>query len=42
MGGLSTGDLLVLTSLDQMLLILETFFFTFLQSKLSLRGGQLY
>jgi len=40
-GRLSTVDLLVLTSLDNLLLTLETLF-TFLQNKLSQLGGLLY
>jgi len=40
-GRFSTIDLLVLTSLDQLLLILQTLF-TFLLNKLYLGGGQLY
>jgi hypothetical protein len=40
-GRVSTVDLLVLISSDQMLLILKKYFY-FLQNKLPLRGGQLY
>jgi len=40
-GRLSAFDLLVLTSLDQLILMLKTLF-TFLQNKLPKSGGQLY
>ncbi len=40
-GWLTTDDLLVLTNLDQMFQILQTFV-TFLQYKLPKRGGELY
>ncbi len=40
-GGLITADLLVLTSLDQLLFILKPYF-SFLQKKPSYWGGQLY